>query len=161
MKAVEGTAGQPGGEVQPGEGDSGAGECLGKAAVGEKRDRQEQVTHRGRAVPALVLIRHVQPAGVIQKRQRKMTDFYQKNTPVKTARDETEKKSNKKKKVGHKAEKKEENRNNTKKVVGEAGDAKGGEQKSEGDMDVQECDISDQDATPKDMVEWVSGFDCG
>jgi len=71
------------------------------------------------------------------------------------------KKSNKKKKVGHKAEKKEENRNNTKKVVGEAGDAKGGEQKSEGDMDVQECDISDQDATPKDRVEWVSGFDYG
>lgn len=71
---------------------------MGKAAVGEKRDRQEQVTHRGRAVPALVLIRHVQPAGVIQKRQRKMTDFYQKNTPVKTTRDETEKKSNKKKK---------------------------------------------------------------
>ena len=98
MKAVEGTAGQPGGEVQPGEGDSGAGECLGKAAVGEKRDRQEQVMHRGRAVPALVLIRHVQPAGVIQKRQRKMTDFYQKNTPVKTARDETEKKVTRKKK---------------------------------------------------------------
>jgi hypothetical protein len=36
-----------------------------------------------------------------------------------------------------------------------------GEQKSEGDMDVQECDISDQDATPKDRVEWVSGFDYG
>ena len=89
VKAVEGTAGQPGGDARPGEGDGGAGECLGKVAVGEKRDRQEQVMHRGRAVPALVLIRHVQPAGVIQ---RKMTDFYQKNTPVKTTRDETEKK---------------------------------------------------------------------
>ena len=44
---------------------------MGKVAVGEKRDRQEQVMHRGRAVPALVLIRHVQPAGVIQKRQIK------------------------------------------------------------------------------------------
>lgn len=129
---------------------------MGKAAVGEKRDRQEQVTHRGRAVPALVLIRHVQPAGVIQKRQRKMTDFYQ----VKTTRDETEKKVTRKKSRTQ-SRKKEENRNNTKKVVGEAGDAKGGEQKSEGDMDVQECDISDQDATPKDRVEWVSGFDYG
>ena len=106
MKAVERTAGQPGGEVQPGEGDSGAGECLGKAAVGEKRDRQEQVTHRGRAVPALVLIRHVQPAGVIQKRQRKMTDFYQKNTTVKTTRDETEKKVTRKKKWDTKQKKK-------------------------------------------------------
>ena len=45
--------------------------------------------------------------------------------------------------------------------MGEAGDAKEGEQKSEGDMDVQECDISDQNAAPKDRVEWVSGFDCG
>ena len=66
---------------------------LGEGGGGEKRDRQEQVTHRGRAVPALVLIRHVQPAGVIQKRQRKMTDFYQ----VKTTRDETEKKVTRKK----------------------------------------------------------------
>ena len=82
MKVVEGTAGQPGGDVQPGEGDSGAGECL-------ERDMQEQVMHRGRAVPALVLIRQVQPAGVILKRKRKMAKFYQKNTSVKTA---TEKK---------------------------------------------------------------------
>ena len=43
VKAVEGTAGQPGGDIRPGEGDSGAGKCLGKAAVGEKRDMQEQV----------------------------------------------------------------------------------------------------------------------
>ena len=45
--------------------------------------------------------------------------------------------------------------------MGEAGDAKEGEQKSEGDMDVQECDISDQNATPNDRAEGVSGFDCG
>ena len=65
--------------MQPGGGDGGAGECLGKAAVGEKMDRQEQVVHRGRAVPALVLIRQVQPAGVTSKRQRKVTEFLPKN----------------------------------------------------------------------------------
>ena len=73
---------------------------------------------------------------------------------MKTAREETGEKSNKKNKVGEK----EENRNNTKKVVGEAGDANEWERKSEGDMDVQECDISDQNATPEDRVEWVSGL---
>ena len=45
--------------------------------------------------------------------------------------------------------------------MGEAGDAKEGERKGEGDMDVQECDISDQNATPKERVEWVSVFDYG
>ena len=71
---------------------------MGKAAVGEKRDRQEQVTHRGRAVPALVLIRHVQPAGVIQKRQRKMTDFYQKKHSSEDSTGRNRKKVTRKKK---------------------------------------------------------------
>ena len=86
VKAVEGTAGQPGGDVPPGEGDSGEGDCLGKAAVGDRREqvggkrvRREQVTNRDRAVPALVLIRHVQPTGMIQKKQTKMTDFTKKH----------------------------------------------------------------------------------
>ena len=79
---------------------------------------------------------------------------------MKTARDETGKQVTTKK-VETKAEEKEENRNNTKQVVGEAGDAKEGGRISEGAMDVQECDISDQNATPTDRVEWVSGFDCG
>ena len=92
MKAVAGTVRLPRGDMQPGGGGGGAGECSGKAAVGEKRDRREQVVHRGRAVPALVLIRQVQPAGVISKRQRKMTEFYPKITSVKAAWDEREKK---------------------------------------------------------------------
>ena len=45
--------------------------------------------------------------------------------------------------------------------MGKVRDAKEGEQKGEGDMDVQECSISDQNATPKDRVELVSGFDYG
>ena len=121
MKAVEGTAGQPGGEVRLGEGDGGAGGSLGKAAVGQKRDMQERVMHRGPAVPALVLIRQV-PAGVTPKRQMQMTEFHQQNTSVKTARDETKKKVTTKK--VKKTESKEENRNNTKKVVGEEGERK-------------------------------------
>ena len=35
------------------------------------------------------------------------------------------------------------------------GDAKERERESEGAMAVQACDISDQNATPEDRVEWV------
>ena len=45
--------------------------------------------------------------------------------------------------------------------MGEVGEAKEGERKCEGNMYVQECDISDQNATLKDWVELVSGFDYG
>ena len=44
-------------------------------------------------------------------------------------------------------------------VVGEVGEAKEGGRKSEGDMYVPGCGISDQNATPTDRGEWVSGFD--
>ena len=168
VKAVEGTAGQPGGEVRRSEGASGAGGGLEKAEVGEKRDpdRQERVhvVHRGsstsgRTVSALLLIRQVQPTGVTPKRQRKMTHLNQKHTSVKTARDGTGKKVTKKSR--NKTEEKKENRNNTRKVVGGVGESEEGARQSEGDKYVHECGISDQNAALKDKVEWVSGFDCG
>ena len=75
--------------VRQGEGASGTSDGLDKAGVGEKRDMQHRVTHGGAGghrVSALVLVRQMQPTGVVQKGQRKMTDFHPKNTSVKTAR---------------------------------------------------------------------------
>ena len=78
-----------------------------KAEVGEKRDRQERVMRGGsggHTVSALVLIRQVQltVTGVTSKRQRKMAESYQKNTPAKTTRGEMKEKSNTKKKSRNK-----------------------------------------------------------
>ena len=40
-------------------------------------------------MPALVLIRQVQPVGMNPERQKKMAELYQKGISVQTARDET------------------------------------------------------------------------
>ena len=76
VRAVGGTADQPGDEARLGEGDDDAGDVLDTVEVGEKRDRQERATHRGvsgHRVSNLVVI-----GQVTHKKQSKLTIFYQK-----------------------------------------------------------------------------------